>query len=345
MKKIACVAAIAAVAIGLVSSTPDSDSGFERDVRIAGPGGRYTIATRILRPAGLGPFPAVILNHGTGADAHARRAESPQLMRAAALEFVRRGYVVLLPTRSGFGATGGVLGEDPGSCDDPDYLRGTAAAADDVLAVYRFAQRLPFVDGSRLVLAGQSAGGVVALAAAAREPAGLAAVLAFAAGMGGDTLAHPGEACAPREMAALFAHLGRHVKAPVLLNYASNDRWFGEQTSRTWYENLRSGGAPAQYAVLPAFGADGHFIFTDARGAARWVPQVAEFLRRIGLPFERELPPAARVASASVVVMVAVVRQRPHHHHGRRRRVHHGSRLDGNGDAAGQRNGSDQERE
>jgi dienelactone hydrolase len=286
MKKIFCVAAIAALMIGLASSTPSTDGAFERDVRIAGPAERYTIATRILRPAGIGPFPAVILNHGAGAGAAARRAESPELMRAAALEFVQRGYVVLLPTRSGFGATGGVLAENPGSCADPDYLRSTAAGARDVLAVYGYARRLPFVDGQRMIIAGQSAGGVVALAAAAAEPVGLAAVLAFAAGMGGDRAAHPGEACAPAEMAALFAYLGRHVKVPVLLNYAANDRWFGPRTSRAWFESLRGGGAPAQYVLLPAFGTDGHFIFTDTRGAPGWIPQVAQFLRSLGLPFD-----------------------------------------------------------
>ena len=280
-------ALVSALLIGS-SAVPTEPGVVERDVRIFAPAQRYTIATRILRPAGPGPFPAVILNHGAGASAAERRAESPDFFRHAALEFVRRGYAVLLPLRSGFGATGGVLSEHPGSCEHPDYLRGTAAGATDVLAVYDYARRLPFIDGSRIILAGQSAGGVVALAAAAREPAGLVAVLAFAAGMGGDALEHPGEACAPRAMAALFAHLGRHVKAPVLLNYAANDRWFGT-VSRVWYEKLRGAGANAEYVLLPAFGADGHFFFTDARGAASWVPRVADFLRRHGLPFDRPL--------------------------------------------------------
>jgi dienelactone hydrolase len=265
---------------------PVGEGVVQHDVRIFAPEERYTIATRILRPAGAGPFPAVILNHGAGASAQARRDESPEALREAALEFVRHGYAVLLPLRSGFGATGGVLAEHPGSCEQPDYLRGTAAGASDVLAVYDYARRLPFVDGSRMIIAGQSAGGVVALAAAAREPAGLAAVLAFAAGMGGDVLRHPGEACAPQAMAALFDHLGRHVKTPVLLNYASNDRWFGA-TSRLWYEKLRGAGANAEYVLLPPFGADGHFVFTHARGAAAWAPHVAAFLRRHGLPFDR----------------------------------------------------------
>jgi dienelactone hydrolase len=192
---------------------------------------------------------------------------------------------VLQPLRAGFGATGGPLGEYVGSCEAPNYLRGTAHGASDVLAVYAYARRLPYVDGSRMILAGQSAGGVIALAAAAREPRGLAAVLAFAAGMGGDPQAHPGEACAPQAMAALFDYLGRHVKAPVLLNYAANDRWFGA-TSHVWFEKLRGGGARSEYALLPAFGADGHFVLADARGAASWVPRVADFLRRHGLPFE-----------------------------------------------------------
>ena len=123
--------------------------------------------------------------------------------------------------------------------------------------------------------------------ATAREPAGLAAVLAFAAGMGGDPQAHPETPCAPGTMAELFAHMGQHVKAPVLLNYAQNDRFFGVKSSQLWFERFRSGGGSAEYVLLPSFGADGHFVFTDAGGARYWVPVAEAFLRRHGLPFNR----------------------------------------------------------
>ena len=56
------------------------------------------------------------------------------------------------------------------------------------------ARTLPYVDGDRMILAGQSAGGMVALyTAGTRTPPGLQAVLAFAAGRGGDPDINPGD--------------------------------------------------------------------------------------------------------------------------------------------------------
>jgi hypothetical protein len=38
--------------------------------------------------------------------------------------FARNGYVVVMPLRRGFGATGGEYAEDPGTCANPDYRKG-----------------------------------------------------------------------------------------------------------------------------------------------------------------------------------------------------------------------------
>ncbi len=258
----------------------------EEDVRVFGPWWGYTIATKILHPQGGGPFGAIVLNHGVPVAAGARSRESSEFFFHAASVLARRGYAVVMPLRRGFGATGGEFAEDAGSCANPDYDAGEAAAADDIMAAYEYARRLPYVDGSRMILAGQSAGAVAALyTAAMRDPEGLVAVLAFAPGMGGDPLRHPGEACAAAALARLFRELGAQVKAPVLFQYAANDLFFNAKTSRLWFDAFRRGGAKAEYVLQPPFGANGHYLFTDKAGAVIWLPAVGRFLDRHGVPF------------------------------------------------------------
>jgi dienelactone hydrolase len=282
--------AILAWAAGLLVDAPPPARFVQEDVRIPAHSGRTTLAITILRPHGAGPFGAVILNHGVPLTERARSLESPALLLHTAAAFAQRGYAVFMPLRRGFGATGGEFAEDAGSCRNPDYRRAERAAAADVLAAYRFARRLPYVDAERVILAGQSAGGVAALQAGAQEPPGLVAVLAFAAGRGADP-ARPGVPCAEARLAEVFEELGRAVHAPVLLYYAQNDLLFGPAASRAWFARFKAGGARADYVLQPPFGANGHYVFTDAAGAALWVPVVERFLERHGIPFPPEPRP------------------------------------------------------
>src|SRR5689334_11791281 len=251
----------------------------EERVRIAVPNGRSLAAT-ILRPEAQGPFGAVILNHGVSASARERARESSDLLINAAAVFARRGYVVVMPLRRGFGATGGEMAEDPGSCANPDYFTAEGKAAEDVMAAYDYARALPYVDGSRMMLAGQSAGGMVSLfTAGTRNPQGLIAVLSFAAGRGGDPDATPGVPCAVEPVARVFEAVGKNLRVPVLLHYSENDLFFSPKISRGWYDRLAAGGdAKAEYALQPAFGKDGHYIFGDTLGVRYWLPTVESFL-------------------------------------------------------------------
>ena len=265
----------------------------DEDVRIPVSSGNYSIAARILRPDGNGPYGAVILNHGAAVSAEERRTESPELLIHTAAQFARRGYVVVLPLRRGFGATGGEFAEDAGSCRNPDYRRGESAASEDIMAAYEYTRNLPYVDGSRMILAGQSAGGVASIYTAARAPQGLVAVLAFAAGRGGNPARNPGVPCAVEPLARVFDEIGKQVKVPVLFHYAENDHFFNAQTSRLWYERFTAGGAHAEYVLQPAFGKDGHYIFSEDSGVRYWLPAVERFLAKNNVPFEAMVPSQA----------------------------------------------------
>jgi dienelactone hydrolase len=262
----------------------------QEDVRIRAGNGSYEIAATILRPEGAGPFGAVILNHGVPGSEKERMTESAVAdFNAAAPVFARRGYVVVMPMRRGFGATGGDFAEDAGPCRKPDYMKAENEAADDVIAAYDYARNLPYVDGSRMILAGQSAGGIVSLfTAGMRQPKGLVAVLAFAAGRGGNPDIRPGVPCGVEPVAKVFDALGKLVKVPVMMHYAENDHYFNPATSKLWYDRFVAAGAhEADYVMQPAFGKDGHYLFGDLVGVRYWLPSVERFLAKHEVPFER----------------------------------------------------------
>ncbi len=259
----------------------------EEKVRIPTLNGR-SIAATILRPDAPGPFGAVILNHGVSASARERARESSELLINAAAVFARRGYAVVLPLRRGFGDTGGDMAEDPGSCSNPDYKGAEQNAADDVMVAYNYARALPYVHGNRMILAGQSAGGMVAVfTAGSRNPPGLVAVLAFAAGRGGDPDINPGVPCAIEPVARVFDMIGKNIRVPVLFHYAENDLFFSAKVSRGWFDRFNANGANAEYALQPAFGRDGHYLFGDTLGVRYWLPTVEGFLARHGVAFAR----------------------------------------------------------
>jgi dienelactone hydrolase len=100
---------------------------------------------RGLRPAGPGPFPLVVINHGSTAKAQARaQAEAPQFEQIA-LWFVRRNYFVLIPQRLGHRQTGGPYLEDYGSCENPNYSAGARGGSASILAALNYALKQPEV--------------------------------------------------------------------------------------------------------------------------------------------------------------------------------------------------------
>jgi dienelactone hydrolase len=273
------------IGVPLLAPAPAGSSLVLEELYIPSRSGHEWLAVTIVRPSGGGPYGAVVLNHGTGLTERARQLESPSSFLHAAAAMAKRGYAVVMPLRRGFGATGGRFAEDAGPCANPRYQAGEREAASDVLAAYEYARKLPYVDPSRLILAGQSSGGVASLYAASQRPPGLVAVLAFGAGRGADPL-HPGVPCAAERLAAVFEETGRAIEVPVLMHYAENDRSFGPAASASWFKRFTAAGARAEYVLQPPFGDDGHYLFSERSGVPLWLPEVESFLGRHRIPFK-----------------------------------------------------------
>lgn len=235
------------------------------------------IDVTVFRPEGRGPFPLLVLSHGSPRSAEARRREGRQRMAAQAEHFVAMGFAVLVPTRRGYGESGGEWAEAYGRCADPDYYTAGLETARDLRAAVDAVRGERWADDKRVVLAGQSAGGFGSVAAASQAFKGLVAVVNFAGGRGS---LGPDQVCGEHRLVEAMSRYGRDARVPTLFLYSVNDRFFGPALARRMHAAFNGGGAAAQFVEAPASGLDGHGYF--ARRMDDWAPRVEAFLRRAG---------------------------------------------------------------
>lgn len=230
------------------------------------------------KPAGDGPFPLVLVNHG-GFDP----AKSVSRFLDA---FASHGFVALASDYRGCG----------GSEGKHEAVKGEV---NDVLAALRYAKTLPYVDPSRAAVWGFSHGGVVALFAASREPAiravvnvqgpvemadcwrhwmesptspGLKPLLGLSAVIGGTPDQVP---AAWRDRSALY--VAHQVRCPVLLIYsaAGADEAVPTDQGRRMESALRAAGN--RHVTLRLVPHAGHGL--NSKVWAELLPEMLEFLK------------------------------------------------------------------
>ena len=252
------------------------------------------LTATIYLPDGDGPFPLVVLSHGTPPFA-ADRAKIGRFRRIPQTrEFIKRGFAVIVPIRRGYGATGGNYAEDSGSCRAPIYYPAGLESARDVLATRDLAARLPSVNPECILLVGQSAGGFASIAAASFKPPGVIGVVNFSGGRGGDPITRPGEPCDPQSLTATLTKFSQTIKVPVLWHYAENDKFFSPKYVKAWFSAFEKAGGKGRLVIQPPFGKDGHGLFYAREGIPIWTKALDSFLKdfdigggKCGIKFNR----------------------------------------------------------
>jgi dienelactone hydrolase len=269
----ALATALAAPVMGQVPEAPDT---------VVVPSEGLTLHAVLWRPRGLGPFPAVLFNHGSG------NTLERQLAQAATIGpvFASHGYVLLFVFRRGSG-----LSADQGSSAADLMDRELAARGQearnrlqlqllegdhlhDALAGLAFLRRLPEVDLRRVGEAGHSFGASLSLLLAERDT-GLRATVVFSGSAG--SWEH-----SPELRARLIAAVD-HTTAPVLLLQAAND--YSVAPARELSAEMARVGKPHQVRIYPPVGQsheEGHdFLYRDV---ATWEADVFAFLDRYMKP-------------------------------------------------------------
>ncbi|HEY9107864.1 MAG TPA: alpha/beta hydrolase [Roseateles sp.] len=224
--------------------------------------------------------PLLLLNHGRAVEATARASFGRARFAEASNWLAERGFLVAMPTRIGYGVSGGEDVEDSGSCGNRRYPAVFQAAADQNLQLLDELRKRGDVLKDRTIVMGQSFGGATAVALAALNPPGVVASINFAGGGGGDPKGHPEQPCSPAALKRLFAGYGQTARMPMLWAYTENDRYFGPRLPREWFDAFREAGGNAEFRLFPPHGDDGHQLF--AKFPQVWQPVVADFLRRQG---------------------------------------------------------------
>lgn len=241
------------------------------------------IETQIYAPQADGKFPIVVLNHG-----HAEMPAAANLLemfRGQALEFVRRGYVVVVPYRSGYSHSSGNITIKE-VCDNPSLGR---AWASDVIAAIDYARQLPYVDASKIVVIGQSQGGFTTAALGSMNVPGVIGIVDI---VGAARQPHCQGGYGPATDA--FAEFGRTSAVPALFMYGDNDMYGSaapaDSVPRGYLKAYNDAGGHATLDDYGTYGKDSHVMFHRKDGVPIWEPPVSQFFRSLGLSWDLRYP-------------------------------------------------------
>lgn len=237
------------------------------------PSGTLTLGGFIAKPAGPGPFPAVVWNHGSGSN------PKPRISRMAAF-WVSHGFVFFEPHRRGYGLSASA-GTDIQELVDEIAKRAGAEAGnlvktqllateqlDDQMAGIAWLKTVPEVDPNRIATMGTSFGGAQALLAAERGD-GIRVAVSFAGGAMNWMHNAP--------MRARLLEAARNARVPVMFVQAEND--FDLGPSRELFAEMTRLGKVTAIRIYPPQGRtvlDGHTF--ASRSPQVWQKDVFAFI-------------------------------------------------------------------
>lgn len=233
------------------------------------------------KPAGRGPFPAILFNHGSGADDPQHTAGRTMAEAASDLApiFLKHGYAFFYLCRRGQGlsADQGPFMQDllkQAEAKGADarkqlhYQLITGSQLDDALAGLTFLKAAPDVDPNRIAIVGHSFGGMLTLLSGDHDST-IRAEVAFAVG------ANSWRASQELQDRTLAA-VGK-TAARVMLVYAAND--YDTTPGKDISAELDRLHKSHLLKIYPAIGKtsdDGHSLIY--LGISEWEPDVFQFL-------------------------------------------------------------------
>lgn len=231
------------------------------------------LETTIYRPPGEGPFPLMVMNHGKALGNP--RDQGRDRFIILAREFVRRGYAVVVPMRKGFSRSTGEYVSN--GCNMAAH---GLSQANDLEGALEYLRTQSWVDPERILVAGQSYGGLAAVAFSIRNFPGVRGIINFAGGL----KVHGGDCQWQDSLVQAFSRFGAQSTSPTLWFYGENDAHFGPKLAERMHQAYVQAGGHAVLVAYGPFKKDAHSMAASRDGVQVWWPQTEQFLRAIGMP-------------------------------------------------------------
>lgn len=262
-----------------------------RNVSDADDKGAIRLVSLVYRPVKNDRHEVVLFSHGSTAGEIRSPKEPWEGPPVSLLRFfTTRGYTVVAPMRRGRGESSGTYVEECaiylGKCTLAqqtamterslrEAMLDTAAVLDQVV----FGRLVP--RDSKILLAGVSRGGFLALMAAAARPKQVRGVVNFVGGWMSVSDKYPADENQQRldEQTRRLGQAGKQGQAPSIWIYAARDPFYSESTTRQFFRAYEEGGGKGEYVfvadhALPS----GH---TVASNLALWETSVDAFLAKL----------------------------------------------------------------
>lgn len=258
--------------------TPSISPFSERVLMADSPSGKMEIT--VITPAGPGPFPLVVFNHGdvemdSAFVKYKQRFRDPILSGA----FLRWGFAVAFPARPGVGRSEGIYQFANYAIHDADPSYKARQHAQAIQKALEQLRKEPDLNADQIVLAGQSAGGDAVMYMSTLSLPGVKAVLNFSGGRSNHAQGQ-NATFENKMMVEGWRELGRQTKVPAMLVFAENDSRYTANTIRKSTHAFNEAGGKAELLLLPPIQGDGHFVY---QRPPLWSRQAWAFMRQLNL--------------------------------------------------------------
>jgi len=234
----------------------------------------------IFRPDGTGPFPLAVFNHGSTGSGRNPALFTESFFDVGLADFLNaRSWLVAFPQRRGRGRSDGLYDEglsadraDGYTCDFDRSIAGAERALADIEASVTALRQRPEIAPSRVLIGGQSRGGILSVAYAGTHPDQIAGVINFVGGWLG-----AGCPTAERLNSTLFER-GARFDRPTLWLYGRHDRFYDIDHSQKNFSAFRGAGGQGSFLAFDVPGGYGHFVLSVPD---LWKLPMDEFLRSL----------------------------------------------------------------